>query len=158
MNSKEKILSALKASGAEEMPMPDLSGLEASAIKFPEPLEAFRKAVEAAGGRVSGAVPDDGADSFTVDGQFGVAENGAVWISGSSVESRRELFIHERLVILLDKEAIVNNMHEAYARTGETPDGYGIFISGPSKTADIEQALVFGAHGPREVIIVVKDI
>ena len=94
------------------------------------------------------------ADEFRVKGSFGVAENGAVWIEAlPEGATRRDLFIHETLIISLDKTQIVNNMHEAYRRLGEKSDGYGLFISGPSKTADIEQALVFGAHGPRELCI-----
>ena len=94
------------------------------------------------------------ADEFRVKGSFGVAENGAVWIEAlPEGATRRDLFIHETLIISLDKAQIVNNMHEAYRRLGEKSDGYGLFISGPSKTADIEQALVFGAHGPRELCI-----
>ena len=116
--------------------------------------------------RQEGAAPEGGqsavaeaaikevADEFRVKGSFGVAENGAVWIEAlPEGATRRDLFIHETLIISLDKTQIVNNMHEAYRRLGEQADEYGLFISGPSKTADIEQALVFGAHGPKSLII-----
>ena len=161
MNSKDTILNSLRGARAEEFPNPDLSALEASAIKFENPLEKFTQAVKAAGGIVveAGDIPAEEKDSFTVEGVFGVAENGAVWIEKiPEGGSRRDLFIHEQLVILLDKAEIVNNMHEAYLRLGECTCGYGIFISGPSKTADIEQALVFGAHGARSVVVAFKDV
>lgn len=97
----------------------------------------------------------DGTDVAVVTGEFGVAENGALWIS-QVFKHRAVLFISDALVIVMDRENIVNNMHEAYLRLGEVPSGYGIFISGPSKTADIEQALVLGAHGARSLTILVK--
>lgn len=97
----------------------------------------------------------DGTDLAVVDGVFGVAENAAVWIE-QDVRERALYFISETLVILLDKDALVDNMHEAYARIGDSRPEFGVFISGPSKTADIEQALVFGAHGARRVVVVLR--
>ena len=97
----------------------------------------------------------DGTDLAVVDGVFGVAENAAVWIE-QDVRERALYFISETLVILLDKDALVDNMHEAYARIGDSRPDFGVFISGPSKTADIEQALVFGAHGARRVVVVLR--
>ena len=97
----------------------------------------------------------DGTDVAVVTGCFGVAENAAVWIE-QNVRERALYFISETLVILLDKDALVDNMHEAYARIGDSLPDYGVFISGPSKTADIEQALVFGAHGARSVVVVLR--
>ena len=97
----------------------------------------------------------NGTDLAIVDGKIGGAENGAVWIE-QDVKQRAVYFIAEKLVILLDKGRIVNNMHEAYKciHTGEY--GFGTYISGPSKTADIEQALVMGAHGARDVMVIIK--
>ncbi len=95
----------------------------------------------------------DGTDLAIVDGRLGVCENGAVWIQ-QDVEQRAIYFISEALVIVLDRNNLVNNMHEAYRRIDTSNYGYGVFISGPSKTADIEQALVMGAHGARTVTVV----
>lgn len=161
MTSKESILNSLRSAGAQRFPKPDLSELESQAMKFDDPLDAFCKAVKGAGGEVIDSAAASGytagADSFTVKGVFGVAENGAVWIGELPAGySRRDLFIHEQLVIELDRSSVVNNMHEAYLNLGEKALGYGIFISGPSKTADIEQALVFGAHGARSAVVVLE--
>ena len=60
--------------------------------------------------------------------------------------------------IVLDRKNIVNNMHEAYDRIGmDDRYNFGTFISGPSKTADIEQALVMGAQAARGVTVVLVD-
>ena len=66
-------------------------------------------------------------------------------------------FISEYLVILLSRKSIVSNMHQAYERIQFTGYGYGSFISGPSKTADIAQALVMGAQAARGVTVILTD-
>lgn len=92
----------------------------------------------------------EGVDLAIIPGEFGVAENGAVWISGSNLGPQRAVFvITEHLVLVVPAGQIVNTMQEAYERIRFERPGFGLFISGPSKTADIEQALVIGAHGPR---------
>ena len=95
----------------------------------------------------------DGTDVAIVEGHIGVCENGAVWLT-QDVEQRAVYFISEALVIILDRNNLVNNMHEAYKQIDTGEYGYGVFISGPSKTADIEQALVMGAHGARSVTVI----
>lgn len=95
----------------------------------------------------------NGTDVAIVQAKVGVAENGAVWIE-QDVKHRALYFISEELVILLDRNNIVNNMHEAYRLIDTGSYGFGTFISGPSKTADIEQALVMGAHGARVVKVI----
>ena len=99
----------------------------------------------------------NGTDVGIVRGEVGVAENGCVWIP-QTMKEKAVLFISEYLVIFLDKKNVVNNMHEAYARIDMDPKyNFGTFISGPSKTADIEQALVMGAQAARGVTVVLLD-
>lgn len=98
----------------------------------------------------------NGTDVGVVSGQIGVAENGCVWIP-QSMKQKAVCFICEYLVIVLPKSGIVNNMHEAYARIEMPATGLGLFISGPSKTADIEQALVMGAQAARGVTVVITQ-
>ncbi len=96
----------------------------------------------------------NGTDVGIVKGEVGVAENGCVWIP-QTMKEKAVLFISEYLVIVLEKKNVVDNMHEAYARIGMDPKyNFGTFISGPSKTADIEQALVMGAQAARGVTVV----
>ena len=97
----------------------------------------------------------NGTDLAIVEGEIGVAENGCVWIP-QNVKYKVTYFISEYLVIILDRDKIVNNMHEAYQKLHLNDKGFGVFISGPSKTADIEQALVVGAHGARGVTVLLK--
>ena len=95
----------------------------------------------------------NGTDVGVIKGMFGVAENACVWIPQTMVE-KAVCFISENLVILLKKSEIVNNMHEAYRRIEFNDYGYGTFISGPSKTADIAQVLVMGAQAARSATVV----
>lgn len=87
-----------------------------------------------------------------VQAEFGVAENGAVWVSDQYLPHRVLPFITQNLAFVIPRKALVNNMHEAYERLQDTL-GWGCFIAGPSKTADIEQSLVIGAHGARSMVI-----
>lgn len=90
-------------------------------------------------------------DWTIVGGEFGVAENGAIWIDGATMPHRVMIFIAQYLAIVISRQQIVTQMHEAYDRIGHPGPGFGIFVSGPSKTADIEQSLVLGAHGCRKL-------
>jgi len=88
-----------------------------------------------------------------IEGTLAVAENGAVWLYESQLKNRLLPFICQHLVICLDANKIVPTMHEAYAQIDVATDGYGVFLAGPSKTADIEQSLVIGAHGARSLLV-----
>ena len=91
-----------------------------------------------------------------LEAEFGVAENGAVWISDNHLPHRALPFITQNLAFVIPRNKIVNNMHDAYQILADTT-GWGCFISGPSKTADIEQSLVIGAHGARSLVVFLLD-
>jgi L-lactate dehydrogenase complex protein LldG len=92
----------------------------------------------------------DGIYTAILTARFGVCENGAVWLDETELGPHRVLpFIAEHLFIVLKAEDLVANMHQAYDRIGKINTGFGLFLAGPSKTADIEQCLVIGAHGAR---------
>lgn len=93
-----------------------------------------------------------GIDWMVLRGRFAVAENGAIWVPADEVADRVQVFITQHLAIVVDADAIEPHMHAAYDRIGRFA-GYGVFVSGPSKTADIEQSLVLGAHGCRTLDI-----
>ena len=84
---------------------------------------------------------------------FSVAENGAIWLTEEYMGQRIIPYICQHLAIIITAESIVPTLHEAYEKIGTGNYGFGGFIGGPSKTADIEQALVLGAHGPLSMTV-----
>ncbi len=92
-------------------------------------------------------------DLAILKGNFIVEENAAVWITEKDMDKESIITITEYLVLVIEKENIIKNMHQAYKNINLKNTSYGVFVSGPSKTADIEQTLVFGAHGAKKLII-----
>ncbi|MES2276709.1 MAG: LUD domain-containing protein [Bacteroidota bacterium] len=101
------------------------------------------------------AHPLEDVELAVLKAHFGVAENGAVWVTEELLGHRALPFITQHLAIVISAESIVPTMHQAYARISDAHYGYGAFIAGPSKTADIEQSLVIGAHGSRSMTVFV---
>jgi L-lactate dehydrogenase complex protein LldG len=96
-------------------------------------------------------------DVLVIKGTIGVAENGAVWITNNDFSIRVLPFITKHLVLVIDAQNFVANMHEAYEKLAGIPRDFGVFISGPSKTADIEQSLVIGAQGALSLSVFVVE-
>ena len=102
----------------------------------------------------------DGTDLGVIEGGVACAENACVWVP-MNMKQKAICFISEFLIIFVSKKNIVSNMHDAYKaleQMGETSKyGFGTFISGPSKTADIEQSLVYGAQAACGVTIFLTE-
>lgn len=96
-------------------------------------------------------------EKVCIKGTLGVAENGAVWVYESQMMNRLLPFICQHLILVINKKDIVPTLHHAYQKIDTAKEGFGVFIAGPSKTADIEQSLVIGAHGARTATIYVIE-
>jgi L-lactate dehydrogenase complex protein LldG len=92
-----------------------------------------------------------------IKAHLAVAENGAVWLTEQVMGQRIIPYICQHLAVVVESQHIVPTLHEAYERIGEGQYGFGAFIGGPSKTADIEQALVLGAHGPISMTVFIMS-
>lgn len=88
-----------------------------------------------------------------IAGALPVAENAAIWVDERQLPQRVVPMITQYLVIVIRQSTIVPNMHDAYRQLQVNTTGFGTFICGPSKTADIEQSLVIGAHGARSLTV-----
>lgn len=100
----------------------------------------------------------DGIHTAVLPARFGVCENGAVWLDETELGPHRVLpMIAEHLFLIVRASDLVANMHQAYERVGKIGTGFGLFLAGPSKTADIEQCLVIGAHGARGATVFILD-
>lgn len=95
-------------------------------------------------------------DFCVVPAALGVAENGACWIEDHGGANRAACYLAQHIGVVVSAASLVQDLHQAYERISLRP-GFAMFLSGPSKTADIEQALVIGAHGPRSCTVVIAD-
>ncbi|ACL66510.1 protein of unknown function DUF162 [Anaeromyxobacter dehalogenans 2CP-1] len=152
---------AVQAVGGAFQRVPDAAALREAVAALAARLEARRvvSRVEEAGAGTPGLaeVADphqlEGVDLAVLPGRFAVAENGAVWVAGEDLGHRAVFVIAQHLALVVPAAEIVNDLHEAYARIRFDGPGFGLFVAGPSKTADIEQALVIGAHGARSCTV-----
>jgi L-lactate dehydrogenase complex protein LldG len=155
----EKFSEMLEAVGGQMHEVGSLSEVKQTLetrAEFAAATEIASLVPEAVAGNVDASSIEDPHDLASLDwviacGEFMVAENGAIWVDGSKLPHRVMLFIPQYLAIIVPRDRIVHNMHEAYAKIGQPKPRFGVFVSGPSKTADIEQSLVLGAHGCRNL-------
>jgi L-lactate dehydrogenase complex protein LldG len=96
----------------------------------------------------------DDVDVGVVRAVFGVAETGSVWLTDAELKVTALGFLPQHLVVLLDPAKILGNLHHAYRDRRRFDARYGVLMTGPSATADIEGVLIHGAQGVRSLTIV----
>jgi L-lactate dehydrogenase complex protein LldG len=104
----------------------------------------------------------EGSDAVSVQHGFaGIAETGTLMLPSSPERPVTLNVLAETEIVVLRQAAIVGAYEEAWDRLrteiGAMPRNV-MFVTGPSRSADIEQALELGAHGPRRLhIVMVAD-
>ena len=159
-NINEKFSTSLASVGGNAVFMESLSDVEAYISEHYKDAKVIVSNVEGLNVATKDANATDDphtlrdVDLAIIQGEFAVAENGAVWVKEKNARHRALYFITQKLMMIVPKGEIVDTMHEAYERVSFDEGSFGLFISGPSKTADIEQSLVIGAHGATEACVV----
>ena len=119
--------------------------------RFYSPIKEVQKLINQAPDNSNDGHELENVELAIIKAHFAVAENGAVWVTDDLMDNRALPFICQHLAVIINENDIVPTMHEAYLQHSLDNYNYGSFIAGPSKTADIEQSLVLGAHGPKSM-------
>lgn len=176
MSTRNQILEAIHAGKPAPVPLPDnrtivaatgnlvhsfrhvLQGIGGS-VEMVQPGALFEKIAELAQHPVRNLLLENELKNISFDeleqtntavmrGSLAVAENAGVWVWEKDMGHRALPFLCQHLVLVVQAKDMVQDMDAAYEAIDITSEGFGVFIAGPSKTADIEQSLVIGAHGP----------
>jgi L-lactate dehydrogenase complex protein LldG len=162
---RRQFLTVLSAVGGNGMVVHNLEQLNAELAKIPAYRDAKKVCSVVAGvhkANVDAAAYGDphqfeDVDFFVAPGEFAVAENAAVWVHDRALRHRVLYFLSQHVALVVPAGEMVSNMHQAYERLSFEQPYFGMFLCGPSKTADIEQSLVIGAHGARSLTVFLLD-
>lgn len=107
-------------------------------------------------------IDKSGISTACIEADRGVAESGTVVIDSSNEEIRLASSLAEHLQIVLLKSRIVNTTYDIkdyMKKQTEKSNAYIAFITGASRTADIERVLTIGVHGPvKMTVFIINDL
>lgn len=151
-NLTAKINAILKEEGAKSLLYPQGLSLDVTKLEVKDKL-CYDQPIE----NIRAEVFD--ATAGIVCCQCAVASHGAVLVSSGPQQPRLLSLAVPQCIMLLPKERIVKSICEALSQVQVRPDGKLpaniVFISGPSRTSDIELKTVYGVHGPQQVHLMV---
>jgi len=154
----ERFKAGLMRMGGKFVDLPEDSLNKLIKRLFPDAKVVCSAVAEVAGNRrldrVNKASALHDVDVGVVRAVFGVAETGSLWLTEAQFKVSSLGFLAQHLVVLLDPEQIVDNMHHAYRKRAQFDAPYGVFMTGPSATADIEGVLIHGAQGIRTLTVI----
>jgi L-lactate dehydrogenase complex protein LldG len=117
-------------------------------------IDEFVRNAELAGFRVHRGTAPELPGAETSDAIYGLAATGSVVLAASPGEPRARSLLPDVHVSLLREDRILADLEELFERVGaDLPSALAI-VTGPSRSADIEQSLTVGVHGPREEHVV----
>ena len=112
-------------------------------VRYAKPIETWRDQLF------------DEIDASLTSARSAIAETGTLILWPDAAEPRLMSLVAPLHFILLDTTTIHADFHSAMSAEGwkDAMPTNALLISGPSKTADIQQTLAYGAHGPRELVV-----
>jgi L-lactate utilization protein LutC len=126
-------------------------------VSDPSLVEAFAANAAAAGFHVHRGRAPDLPDAGVSEAAWGIAESGSVVLLSSREEPRARSLLPPTHVSLLRVDRILPGLAELFVALGADLPSSVAIVTGPSRSADVEQKLVVGVHGPGEVHVVLLD-
>jgi L-lactate dehydrogenase complex protein LldG len=156
VSTREEFLAPVRAAERPEVPAPELPPLRPE--RGAALVERFAAAAAASGAHVHRGEPpaELGADAGVSRALYGLADTGSVVLAAAPDEPGARSLLPWTHVSLLRVEDILPGLAELFAQLGpDLPSALAI-VTGPSRSADIEQRLAVGVHGPGEVHVVLE--
>lgn len=133
-----------------------LTNSESETSRLPTLASFLDLDLSSAGITLEKQVPDGNTIAGLSRAALGICETGTLALIASPVNPTSLNFVVDYHLVIVDEQTLVNNLAEAMTTLTEANawNARGVnFVSGPSRTADIEQTIQLGAHGPRHLLV-----